>query len=78
MFDESQFGGRIGLLGLKHPDGWRDWLIELGIQLNPPVDVRCGYESFRPWHAARDYLSIVHIEEHFFGTAYSGIAEKTE
>ncbi len=76
MSNELQLGGRIGLLRLKHPDGWPDWLIELEIRLNFPFGVSREYENFRPWQAAQHYLFIVHIEERFFGAAYNCVAEK--
>ena len=76
MADELQPGSRFGLLGLKHPDGWPDWLIELGIKLNRPFGVSREYEDFRPWQAAQEHLSVIYVEEHLFGAAYSCVAEK--
>ena len=76
MADELKPGSRFGLLGLKHPDGWPDWLIELGIKLNHPFGVSREYEDFRPWQAAQEHLSVIYVEEHLFGAAYSCVAEK--
>lgn len=50
-------GGRLGLLGLKHPEKWPDWLIELGIWLNKSFGVSREYEKFRPWEALRAFTN---------------------
>lgn len=31
--------GRLGLLGLKYPDRWPDWLVNIGISLHKPFGV---------------------------------------
>lgn len=70
-------GCHVGFLGLKHPEGWPDWLIELGILLNRPFGVSREYEDFRPWEAVQEYLSVNYFKEHLFGSAYSCVAKKT-
>ena len=74
--DNMEFGARLGLVGLKHPEGWPDWLVELGVKLNRPFGVSRAYENFRPWQAAQDYLSNVYYKEHLFGAAYSCVTAK--
>jgi len=68
-------GGRLGLLGLKHPEKWPDWLIELGIWLNKPFGVSREYEKFRPWEAAAAHMEIIEYRELLFGAAYFCVAE---
>jgi len=67
--------GRLGLLGLRHPEGWPEWLIELGVKLNRPFGVSRDYEDFRPWIAAQSCFSNVTLDQHLWGAAYSCVAE---
>lgn len=46
-------GGRLALLGLKHPARWPDWLVEMGIWLNRPFGVSRDYAALRPWESVR-------------------------
>ena len=64
-------GGRLGLLGLKQPEGWPDWLIEAGVALTSPFGVSRDYEDFRPWVAADARFERVAYREHLVGAAYS-------
>ncbi len=63
--------GSLGLMGLKHPESWPDWLIEVGVVLTAPFGVSRDYENFRPWVAADACFDRVAFEEHLAGAAYS-------
>lgn len=67
--------GRLGLLGLKHPENWPDWLISLGIWMTKKYGVTRDYEQFRPWQAADRFLQTVHFEEYLAGAAYLCVAK---
>ncbi|ADM10856.1 methlytransferase, UbiE/COQ5 family protein [Parvularcula bermudensis HTCC2503] len=67
-------GGRLGLLGLKRPEGWPDWLIEAGVALTAPFGVSRDYEDFRPWVAADARFERVAYREHLAGAAYSYVS----
>ncbi|WP_031556200.1 class I SAM-dependent methyltransferase [Parvularcula oceani] len=64
-------GGRLGLLGLKRPEGWPDWLIEAGVALTSPFGVSRDYEDFRPWVAANARFERVAYREYLASAAYS-------
>jgi len=68
--------GRIGLLGLKHPENWPDWLIGVGIFLTKPFAVSRDYEAFRPWIAARSFMDEQWFKQHLAGAAYSFVGQK--
>ena len=69
-------GGHLALLGLKHPENWPSWLIDIGISLTKPFGVSRDYEEFRPWIPAREHLREVHFREFLFGCAYEFVGEK--
>ena len=69
-------GGRMALLGLKHPERWPRWLVDVGILLTRPFGVSRDYEQFRPWIAAREYLLEMHFHEFLFGSVYEFVGEK--
>ena len=71
-------GGRLGLLGLKHPETWPDWLVELGVKLTSRFGVSRDYESFRPWEAAAETMDMVELRELMFGAAYRAVAQVRE
>ena len=66
--------GRLGLLGLKHPDNWPDWLISLGIWMTKKYGVTREYEQFHPWEAADKYFQTSHFEQRLAGAAYICLA----
>ncbi|MEE4540234.1 MAG: UbiE protein, partial [Erythrobacter sp.] len=70
-------GGRMALLGLKHPERWPRWLIEIGIVLTKPFGVAREYEEFRPWLPARKVLREVHFREFLAGCAYEFVGAKS-
>ncbi|WP_051882359.1 MULTISPECIES: class I SAM-dependent methyltransferase [Parvularcula] len=71
-------GGRVGLLGLKHPEGWPDWLVEAGVVATKPFGVSRDYEDFRPWTAADQHFDRRSFREHLLGAAYSYVGEKAQ
>lgn len=68
-------GRRLGLLGLKQPENWPDWLVRIGIWLNRPFGVSREYEDFRPWKSAEKHLEVTEYRELLFGAAYFCVAE---
>lgn len=68
--------GRIGLLGLKHPENWPLWVLQIGILVTKPFGVSRDYEEFKPWVAARNAASQVWFEEHLAGSAYSFVGQR--
>lgn len=68
-------GGRLALYGLKHPEGWLDWLIDIGVWLNRPFGVSREYASIKPWVAARRHLREVHFQELYAGAGYLWVGE---
>lgn len=71
-------GRRLGLLGLKHPEKWPDWLIQIGIWINKPFGVSSDYEDFRPWKSAEKHMKVTEYRELLFGAAYLCVAETPE
>ncbi len=76
MAERLQRGGRLGLLGLKHPERWPRWLIDAGIWLTQKYGVAREYESLQPWRAAERFLRVTHLEQKLLGAAYLCVAEK--
>ena len=68
--------GRLGLLGLKHPEGWPEWLIATGVWLNKPFGVSRDYEDFQPWEAVKRHMRVVEFHELYYGAAYRCIGER--
>lgn len=68
-------GARLGLLGLKHPERWPEWLVSVGIRLNKPFGVSRDYESFRPWTSVERHMQVVRYQELYLGAAYLCIGE---
>ena len=63
-------GALLGLMGLKHPEGWPDWLVEAGIFFMKPFGVSRDYSDFRPWEAAQRFLIDMDMKPLAFGAAY--------
>ena len=68
-------GKRLALLGLKHPEGWPEWLVEFGIWLNKPFGVSREYERFRPWESVERHMTTIEFKELLLGAAYRCIGE---
>ena len=68
-------GKRLSLLGLKHPERWPEWIIEVGVWLNKPFGVSRDYERFRPWESLQQYMSTVEYQELYLGAAYRCVGE---
>ena len=66
-------GGRVAVFGMKHPEGWPEWLIRLGIWLNKPFGVSRDYAAFRPWESVRRRMREVEHRELYFGAAYLSV-----
>lgn len=76
LAERLPLGGRIGLLGLKHPDSWPEWLVEAGVVATKPFGVSRDYEDFRPWVAADRHFDRRSFREHLSGAAYGYVGEK--
>ena len=68
--------GRLGLLGLKHPENWPDWIVQLGVILNKPFGVSREYEDFQPWEAVEKHLEAENFQEFYLGAAYRSVGVK--
>ena len=69
-------GGRLGLLGLKHPENWPNWIVELGVILNKPFGVSREYEEFQPWKAVEKHMEAKNFREFYLGAAYRSVGIK--
>lgn len=68
--------GHMALLGLKHPESWPSWLVELGIWLTRPFGVNRAYESIRPFESMQTHLDVGEYTEFLMGAAYLCVAKK--
>ena len=63
-------GRRIAVGGLRHPERWPEWLVELGALVNRPFGVTRAYEDIQPWRSVQAHAADVSYEESLFGAAY--------
>jgi len=70
--------GRLAVYGLKHPERWPAWLVQLGIWITAPFGVNRAYEAFRPYEAVREDLSEVGYREFLFGAGYLCVGERAD
>ncbi|MEW5926058.1 MAG: hypothetical protein AB1941_01095 [Gemmatimonadota bacterium] len=70
-----QPGRRLAVYGLKHPDHWPRWLVQLGMWLNRPFGVSREYAALRPWESVRRHMSEVEHREFYAGAAYLSVGE---
>lgn len=68
-------GRRLGLLGVKFPDRWPEWLVALGVRINRPFGVSRDYAEHRPWLSARRHMMEIEFSEMYFGGVYLCVAE---
>lgn len=66
--------GRLGLLGLKHPEQWPEWTISLGELLVRKFGATRDYRRFKPWQAAQLHMDICSYQEHVAGAVYTSVA----
>ena len=69
--------GRFVALGLKHPESWPTWLVELSLLLARPFKVSRAYESIRPFDSIRTNLEVVEYQEFLTGAAYLCVGLKS-
>ena len=74
LSDVLRPGTPLGLLGLKQPDGWPEWLIELMVAMDTSFGVTRDYEDFRPFEAARIHMEMRNYDEMMIGAAYRCVA----
>ena len=70
--------GRLAVYGLKHPERWPAWLVQLGVWMTAPFGVSRSYETFRPYEAVREHLSEIGYREFLFGVAYLCVGERAD
>ena len=63
-------GGRVAVGGLRHPERWPEWLVELGALVNRPFGVTRAYESVQPWRSVQAHTEGYRYEEHLLGAVY--------
>ena len=68
--------GRVAVYGLKHPERWPSWLVQLGVWITAPFGVSRAYEALRPYKAVREHLSDVEYREFLLGAAYLCVGER--
>lgn len=69
-------GGRLGLLGLREPAHWPEWLIRFAICLNRPFGVTRQYAKLHPWEAAQRHMNVLTLQHAVLGAVYRCVAEK--
>ena len=73
--DSLPAAGRMAVYGVKHPDRWPQWAIQLGIWLNRPFGVSSEYAAIRPWESVRRHLREIEYREFYAGAAYLCVGE---
>ncbi|WP_416877456.1 class I SAM-dependent methyltransferase [Litorimonas sp.] len=74
--DALPSAGRFGLLGLKYPEIWPAWLIDIGVRMNKPFGVSRDYKNLKPWVAAERHLETLEFKTLLFGSAYTCLMQK--
>ncbi len=73
---DLQPGGRLGLVGLKEPEKWPEWLIRFGIWVNRPFGVTRDYARLRPWESVMDQMRVDRYDEWLAGAGYLCVGVK--
>ena len=73
LVDQLHPGTRIGLVGLREPSSWPEWLIRLVTAINAPFGVGPAYREVQPWTSIQGHLVGVDYREAMAGTVYSAI-----
>ncbi len=68
--------GRLGLLGLKYPTRWPDWLVDLGEALVRRFGATRDYQDFQPWRSVEATMRTISFREYAFGAAYACVADR--
>ena len=66
---------RMASCGLKQPQKWPDWFVQVGIFLTKPFGTSREYTSFHPWESIRRHLKEIVYREFLFGAAYLSVGE---
>ncbi len=67
-------GSRFGLLGVKYPERWPEFLVRSLESLVKPFGATREYRAFQPWTSAASHMRQLSYEEHLAGAVYSSIA----
>ena len=67
--------GRLALLGVKRPERWPEWLVDVVILLNRPFGVNRDYAALRPWQAVRRHMTMIEFEEICAGAVYRCVGQ---
>lgn len=62
--------GRIVVSGLRDPQRWPEWLVQLGSAINRPFGVAEDYRSHRPWESIDRYTTDSSYTDAFAGAVY--------
>ena len=68
-------GKRIAVGGLRHPERWPEWAVQLGALVNRPFGVSRAYEEVQPWHSVFAHTQRVSYDEFLLGAAYLAVGE---
>ena len=77
VVDNLSDNARLAVYGLKHPERWPAWLVQLGVWITSPFGVTPEYETFKPYAAVLEHLRKVEYREFMFGAAYLCVGERT-
>lgn len=66
-------GGRLVIYGLKRPERWPRWLVQLGIWVNRPFGVSEEYAALRPFESLRRHMREIEHREFYAGAAYLSV-----
>ena len=69
-------GGRLGLLGLKCPSKWPEWVVDIGVRVNKPFGVSRDYKNLKPWVSALRHLDALEFKTFLLGSAYMSLTQK--
>jgi SAM-dependent methyltransferase len=69
-------GGRFAIADFKKPEGWPQWLVNLGVLITKPFGVSLDLTDRKPWEAMTKHFSEVTITELFGGTVYIAVGQK--
>lgn len=65
---------RFGLLGVKYPERWPDFLVRVLEGLVKPSGATREYRTFQPWTSAARHMRQLSYQEYLAGAAYSSVA----
>lgn len=67
--------GRIAISGLRAPQHWPPWAVQVGIALTRPFGVHEDYLTFRPWQAIRTHTTEIDHRTAGAGALYLSVGQ---